>query len=477
VALGTPDPQAIVIFGASGDLARKKVLPALYELAREGLLPERHVILGYAFSDWNDDAFRDHAEQSVREFARAGFDEEVWKPFRDALGFVQGGFDDADGLARLAEGLRAADAHQGTGGGRLYYLATPPPFFGPIARGIGDVGQATPRSRIVIEKPFGHDLESARALTAELHHDFDEPQVFRIDHYLGKETVQNLVVFRFANALFERVWNRDAIDHVQLTVAEAYGVEGRAAYYEQAGATRDLVQNHMLQVLSFVTMEPPRSLEPEAFRDEKVQLLQTIRPIDPADVVRGQYLGYRDEPGVAPDSDTETFVAARVFIDNWRWDGVPFFLRHGKRLPTRATEVVVVFRDAPDYLFRGTTVASLPPDHLTIRIQPHEGMSLVFQAKVPGAGIHAKTVAMDFDYEEAFGAGPPEAYERLIHDAMVGDHTLFTRSDGVERSWEIVTPMLEHPAPLQTYEPDSWGPAAVQDLIAPRGWHLASDPV
>jgi glucose-6-phosphate 1-dehydrogenase len=476
VALAAPHPQAIVIFGASGDLARKKIIPALYELSREGLLPERHVIVGYAFSDWSDEAFRDHAEQSVREFARAGFDEDVWKPFRDSLGFVRGGFDDAEGLARLAERLRDDDEHHGTDGGRLYYLATPPAFFGPIARGIGEVGQATPRSRIVIEKPFGHDLKSARALTAEVHRDFGETQLFRIDHYLGKETVQNLVVFRFANALFERVWNRDAIDHVQLTVAEAYGVEGRAAYYEQAGATRDLLQNHMLQVLSFLTMEPPRSLAPEAFRDEKVKLLQTIRPIDPADVVRGQYRGYREEPGVAPDSDTETFVAAKLWIDNWRWEGVPFYLRHGKRLPTRATEIVVVFRDAPDYLFRETSMETLPPDHLTIRVQPHEGMSLAFQAKVPGAGIHARTVKMDFDYEQAFGTEPAEAYERLIHDAMVGDHTLFTRADGVERSWEIVTPMLEHPAPVQPYEQQSWGPAAAAELIAPRQWHLGGQP-
>ncbi|MBA3690696.1 MAG: glucose-6-phosphate dehydrogenase [Actinobacteria bacterium] len=475
MTLEAPAPQAIVIFGASGDLARKKILPALYELSREGLLPERHVIIGYALSDWDDETFRDHAEAGIREFARAGYDEDVWKSFRDSLGFVRGGFDDPESLGRLAERLRDADGRHGTDGGRLYYLATPPSFFGSIARGLSEAGQTSESSRIVIEKPFGHDLESAKALTEEVHRAFDERQLFRIDHYLGKETVQNLVVFRFANSLFERVWNRDAIDHVQLTVAETYGVEGRAAYYEAAGATRDLLQNHMLQVLSFLTMEPPRSLEAEAFRDEKVKLLKTVRPIDPADVQRGQYAGYRDEPGVAPDSDTETFVAAKVFIDNWRWEGVPFYLRHGKRLPQRATEIVVVFRDAPDYLFRDTAMASLTPDHLTIRVQPHEGMSLAFQAKVPGAGIRAQTVKMDFDYEAAFGTEPAEAYERLIHDAMVGDHTLFTRSDGVERSWEIVTPALEHPSPLQPYEPDTWGPSATDDLIAPRHWHLGGD--
>jgi glucose-6-phosphate 1-dehydrogenase len=472
VALEPPAPQAIVVFGASGDLARKKILPALYNLVREGLLPERRVIVGYALSDWDDDAFRTHAEASVREFSRTGFDEEVWKPFADSLSFVPGAFDDREAFEALAERLRDADDRYGMGDGRLYYLATPPGFFGTIARCLGEVGQATPGARVVIEKPFGRDLGSARALTGEIHEVFEESQIFRIDHYLGKETVQNIVVFRFGNALFERVWNRDAIDHVQLTVAETYGVEGRSAYYEGAGAIRDLLQNHMLQVLSFLTMEPPRSLSPEAFRDEKVKLLRTIPPIDPADVVRGQYEGYREEPGVDPRSATETFVAARLFVDNWRWQGVPMYLRHGKRLPTRATEIAVAFREAPDYLFREIGISHLPADHLTIRVQPGEGISLAFQAKLPGSGIEVQTVTMDFDYERSFKHEPAEAYERLLHDAMDGDHTLFTREDGVERSWEIVSPALEQPGPVHPYAPGTWGPAAADELISPRHWHL-----
>lgn len=472
MALGAPEPQAIAVFGASGDLARKKIIPALYNLAAQGLLPERHAIVGYALSGWDDDAFRAHAEASVREFSRTGFDQDVWKAFADALSFVSGGFDDSDGLGRLGARLEEIDARHGTEGGRLYYLATPPAFFGPIAEELGALGQATERSRIVVEKPFGESLESAGELTRRIHDVFDESQLFRIDHYLGKETVQNIVVLRFGNALFERVWNRDAIDHLQLTVSETYGVEGRAAYYDGAGAIRDLLQNHMLQVLSFVTMEPPRSLEPEAFRDEKVKLLRTIHAIDPAEIVRGQYDGYRDEPGVAPGSTTETFVAARLHIDNWRWSGVPVYLRHGKRLPRRATEVAIRFREAPSYLFEELGVGPLPADHLAIRIQPDEGISLAFQAKVPGPGYEVKTVRMDFAYETSFMHEPAEAYERLLHDAMDGDHTLFTREDGVERAWEIVTPALERPGEVHGYEPGTWGPAAADELIAPRRWHL-----
>jgi glucose-6-phosphate 1-dehydrogenase len=472
VALEPPEPQAIVVFGASGDLARKKILPALYNLGREGLLPQRSTIIGYAFSEWDDDAFRGHARACVEEFSRTPVDEGVWKSFADSMSFVSGGFDDPDAIRRLGEALDQADDRSGTEGGRLFYLATPPSFFAPIARLLGEAGQAGARSRIVFEKPFGHSLQSAQQLTADVQEVFDESRIFRIDHYLGKETVQNLVVFRFGNALWERVWNRDAIDHVQLTVAERYGVEGRSAYYEQAGAIRDLLQNHMLQVLSFVAMEPPRSLEPEAFRDEKVKLLKTIRPIDPADLIRGQYDGYRSEPGVDPKSTTETYVAARLWIDNWRWEGVPFYLRHGKRLPERTTEITVVFRGAPDYLFREVGLPDLEHDHLTIRIQPNEGISLAFQAKAPGPGYQVQPVRMDFDYDRSFMHAPAEAYERLIHDAMDGDHTLFTRSDGVERSWEIVEPALAEPGPVHPYAPDTWGPEAAERLIAPREWHL-----
>ncbi len=472
MALEPPSPQSIVVFGASGDLAKKKILPALYNLSRDGLLPERTAVVGYALSDWGDEAFRSHAREAVESFSRTSLDEGVWKPFADSLSFVAGGFDDPSGMARLAERLGHIDERVGTDGGRLYYLATPPAFFAPIARGLGAVGQATPRSRIVVEKPFGDSLESAKQLSRDVHEVFAESRVFRIDHYLGKETVQNLVVFRFGNAVWERVWNRDAIDHVQLTVAEQYGVEGRSAYYERAGAIRDLLQNHMLQVLSFLTMEPPRSLEPEAFLDEKVKLLKTIRPIAPADLVRGQYEGYRSEPGVDPSSATETYVAARLFIDNWRWEGVPFYLRHGKKMPRGATEITVVFRGAPDYLFKEIGLLDLEHDHITIRVQPDEGISLAFQAKVPGSGYDVQTVRMDFDYDRSFANAPAEAYERLIHDAMDGDHTLFTREDGVERSWEIIEPALEEPGPVHPYAPGSWGPAAADRLIAPNHWHL-----
>jgi glucose-6-phosphate 1-dehydrogenase len=473
VSLAAPRAQALVVFGASGDLARKKILPALYNLSVRGLLPERYTVIGFASSDWDDDHFRAHTRASVEEFSRTGLDEGAWKPFADSLTYVSGSFDDPAAMRALSDRLQEADRDHGCAGGRLYYLAVPPPAFLTIVRGLEAIGGSTPRARVVFEKPFGDSLESARELTRQVLPVFDESQIFRIDHYLGKETVQNLVVFRFANSLFERVWNRDAISHVQLTVAESIGVEGRAGYYERAGAIRDLLQNHMLQVLSFVAMEPPRSLDAEAFRDEKVKLLRQVRPLDPAEVVRGQYEGYRDEPGVDPSSQTETFVAGRLWIDNWRWEGVPFSLRHGKRLPERNTEITVSFHQAPTYLFAELGMRQMASDHLTIRVQPNEGISLAFQAKVPGPGYELRTVRMDFDYDESFPADKPaEAYERLLHDAMDGDHTLFTRADGVERSWEIVTPALEEPGPLHAYPPGSWGPPEADDLIAPHRWHL-----
>ncbi len=471
MALEPPAAQAIVIFGASGDLAQRKILPALYNLYRDGLLPERHAIVGYSRSDLGDDGFRAEARAAIQEHSRTPLDEEAWRHFAETLSYVSGGFDGPDGFARLAARLDQLDA-KGCDAGRLYYLATPPAFFAPIAEGVGAAGQATARGRIVIEKPFGRSLETARELSERLHAVFDESRIFRIDHYLGKETVQNIVVLRFGNSIFERLWNRDVIDHVQLTVAEEIGVEGRASYYETAGATRDLLQNHMLQVLTFLTMEPPRSLEPEALRDEKVKVLRAMRPIEPAETVRGQYEGYRAEPGVDPVSDTETFIAAKLHIDNWRWEDVPFYLRHGKMLPRRASEIDVVFRGAPDYLFGELGMPKLPADHLTIRIQPDEGISLAFQAKRPGPGYDLQTVRMDFDYDRSFMHEPAEAYERLLHDAMNGDHTLFTRADGVERAWEVVTPMLEHPGPLCGYASGTWGPTEAEALIAPRRWHL-----
>ncbi len=442
-------------------------------------------MFGYALADWDDDGFREHARHAVEEFSRTGLDEAVWKRFAPSLRFVPGKFEDGDALRSLAERLARADAEAGTAGGRLYYLAVPPSAFAVIVQGLGEVGPGDrERTRIVIEKPFGHDLASARELNNAVHGVFDETQVFRIDHYLGKETVQNLMVFRFGNSLWERVWNRDAIDHIQFTVAESIGVEGRGGYYEEAGALRDLVQNHMFQVLAFLSMEPPRSLDAEAIRDEKVKLMRAVHPLSSSDVVRGQYAtgtidgravpAYREEPNVAADSQTETFAAVKLHVDNWRWQGVPMFLRHGKRLPQRATEVSVVFRDAPSYLFEEEGIERLPPDHLTIRIQPDEGISLSFQAKEPGPGIELQEVEMDFGYGESFKTKPAEAYERLIHDAMVGDHTLFTREDGVERSWELVAEVLANPGPVHEYPAGTWGPAESDELIAPRHWHLGA---
>ncbi|MBI4728010.1 MAG: glucose-6-phosphate dehydrogenase [Acidobacteria bacterium] len=478
-----PPPQTIVIFGASGDLARRKVLPALWRLARGGHLPERYAIVGYARTGWGTDAFRAEAHRAVREAAAASFDEGAWREFEGSLSYVSGPYDEPGGFARLVEHLGGVENERSTGGRRLFYCATPPSAFPIIARRIGEAG-AQRGARIVVEKPFGRDLGSARDLETVLHEVFEESQVFRIDHYLGKESVQAILVFRFANSTFERLWHRDSIDHVQVTVAESLGVEGRGVFYEEAGAIRDMLQNHLLQVLAFLAMEPPRSLEPEAIRDEKVKLLRTIRPFDPAEVVRGQYTAgsagevpapaYRAEPGVAPASDVETFVAARARIDNWRWAGVPFFLRTGKRLARRATEIAVVFREVPAYLFEGQGVAPPVPNHLLIRIQPEEGISFAFQTKEPGPGFVPRVVDMDFSSRslEAEALGD---YERLLLDAMEGDHTLFIRRDEVERAWELAAPLLDCPAAMETYPAGSFGPAAADTLIAPRRWHLRAE--
>ena len=476
MTLQPPSPQAIVVFGASGDLTKKRILPALYNLAADGLLPSSYLVIGYSSSDWSDESFVAHARGSIEQHSRTPLDERVWDEFATHLRYVSGSFEDPEGMKRLGAALEDADRNHGCATSRLFYLAVPPGAFPVIVEALGAANLNSEGARLVVEKPFGDSLETARSLSQTIYRVFTEEQVFRIDHYLGKETVQNLVVFRFANSVWERVWNRDAVDSVQLTVAESIGVEGRAGYYEHAGATRDLLQNHMLQVLAFLTMEPPRSLEAEAFRDEKVKLLRAIRPIDPADVVRGQYDGYRQEEGVEATSEVETFVAARLWIDNWRWDGVPFYLRHGKKLPVRNTEITVMFRQAPDYLFRELELEHIPSNHLSIRVQPDEGISLAFQAKDPGPGYELQTVRMDFDYDRSFDHAPAEAYERLLHDAMDGDHTLFNRADSVERAWEIVTPMLEHPPPLSQYAPDSWGPSGSEALIEPHHWHLRTRP-
>ena len=470
MSLESPEDLDIIIVGATGDLARRKLLPALYNLFLRDLLPPQGKIIGYARSQRSDDEFRAAAAAAVREFSRTGFDETAWESFAERLTYVCA---EPDGLAEVER--RSAQPT------RLVYLATPPSSFAATVRALGQHGLAK-GTRLIIEKPFGRDLSSARALDATLHEVFEESQIFRIDHYLGKETVQNILVFRFGNSLFERVWNRDAIDHIEITVAESIGIEGRGAFYEEAGALRDIIQNHVFQVLSLLTMEPPSSFRPEAIRDEKVKLFESMQPLDPANVVRGQYVrgrvdgeevpGYLEEEGVSPDSSTATFVALRLFIDNWRWSGVPVFLRTGKRLPRRATEVIIAFREVPIRFFEGTGVGELRPNHLTISIQPDEEITFAFLAKVPGPEIKVKPVHMSFSFGESFMAQPAEAYERLLHDAMDGDHTLFARGDGVERAWTVVQPVLDAMPPPSSYTAGTWGPPAADALIAPRQWHL-----
>lgn len=464
-----PD-QDIIIIGATGDLARRKLLPALYNLHLGGQLPRRGKIIGYARSPNDDEGFRRIAEEAVKEFSRNPWKKQAWQSFAPRLQYVTGTIVGMDGCGALS-------AHDR----RLIYLAIPPSAFIETVKAIGAAGLAR-GTRVVVEKPFGTDLASSRKLTAALRQHFDESQVYRIDHYLGKETVQNTVVFRFGNSVLERIWNRDAIDHVQFTVAETIGVEGRGGFYEETGALRDILENHVFQVLSLLTMEPPASLDPEAVRDEKSKLFNAMRPIRPEDVVRGQYTsgrmgretvpGYREEPDVAKDSKTETYAAVRLFIDNWRWAGVPFYLRTGKRLVRRTSEVAVVFREAPVRLFAGTNVDRLKPNLMNISIQPEESITFQFLAKVPGPEIDVQPVEMEFCYDEAFKVQPAEAYERLLHDAMEGDPTLFARSDGVDRTWEVVQPVLDAMPPIYQYKAGTWGPKQADALISPRLWHL-----
>lgn len=479
VALASPPPQTLVVFGASGDLARRKLLPALYDLAYEGLLPERWAIVGSGTSDVGDADFRERARAGVEEFARHRLDEGRWQAFARGLSYVAAPLDDPDAFGILRERLVALDAELDAEGRRLFYCATPPSAFPTIARRIGEARLGA-NTRIVLEKPIGHDLTSARGLSRIVREVFDEPRVFRIDHYVGKEAVQNILVFRFANTMVERAWCGEAVDHVQITVAESAGIAGRGRYYEEAGALRDMVQNHLLQVLAFVAMEPPDSLDPEDIRDRKAELLTAVRPFSADELVRGQYAagvvegnevpGYGAEDRVAPDSTVETFAAMRVWIDNPRWTGVPFFLRTGKRLPHRATEVAIILREPERRLFDNAVLARLPPHHLALRIQPDEGISLVFRAKEPGPGMALDAVPMDFAYGGSFRTRSAEAYERLLHDAMAGDQTLFLREDAIERSWEIVAPVLATSGAVHPYAAGTWGPRAADDLIAPRAW-------
>ena len=483
------DPCTIVIFGATGDLTRRKLVPALYNLRREGLLNANTTILGFARRDWSDDYFRTLLFDEGNKHSRTHITSPTWDGFSQRIHYIRSTFEAAEGYQELARRLDAIDEAQGTRGNRLFYLATPPESYEDIINQLGAAGLAqSPGSgwtRIIVEKPFGHDLASALHLNHVLHEVFSEHQIYRIDHYLGKETVQNLLVFRFANGLFEPLWNRRYIDHVQITVAESIGVEGRGGYYEQAGAIRDMVQNHMMHLLSLTAMEPPvGGASADAVRDEKVKVLRAVRPIAPHDVnqytVRGRYTAgpgtapaYLDETGVTPDSTTETYVAMRFEIESWRWAGVPFYLRTGKRMPVRASEISVTFRRAPLMLFQDGPKSRATPNELAIRIQPNEGIALRFNGKVPGQAGDIRPVTMNFSYVDEFGSESPEAYERLLLDALTGDSTLFTRSDEVETSWSLINPIIEGwqmlGSPIHEYVGGSWGPDASHEFIGASG--------
>ncbi len=462
-----------MIFGASGDLTRRKLLPAFFHLYLEGLLPERFAIVGYARTVFTDEGFREMAHDAMLEHGRHAPAGEVWADFAKHLRYVPGEFSDRGAMDHIVEELAEVDDAHGTEGNRFFYAATPEAAYPDIVERIGESGLA-PGSRIVFEKPFGHDLQSAQHLNAVIHEVFQESQVFRIDHYLGKETVQNILAFRFANGLFEPVWNRRYLDHVQITAAESIGIAGRGAFYEQTGAIRDLISTHLFQMMTFLAMEPPVSFDPNRLRDETVKVLRSTNLCDPRRVVRGQYEGYRSEEGVSDGSTVETFAAMEIEIDNWRWAGVPFYLRTGKRLAAKATEITLKFRKVPFNVFRGSDMDLPKRDHLTIRIQPDEGMTLALNAKRPGPGLELGRVTMDFDYDREFPTQRlSDAYETLLLGAMEGDHTLFLREDDVERAWELLQPVLDLPGSPEPYAPGSWGPASAEALIAPRRWHVS----
>ena len=472
-----PEDQVIVLFGATGDLARRKLLPGMFHLAREGLMPRRFRIVGVARHDIGEDGFREMAREAVEASGRRPPDVETLDRFAECLRFVGVG----DGIAPLAAAIERAREDLGDEANVLYYLSLPPRATGSTVRALGELGLGD-GARAITEKPFGLDLDSARELNSCLLSVFDEEQIFRIDHYIGREAVQNLLALRFANGMFEPVWNRNHIDHVQIDVPETLSIEMRAGFYEQTGAFRDMVVTHLFQVLSFVAMEPPVSLEAKALTTEREKVFGSMAPLDPAAVVRGQYDGYRDEQGVAADSDTETFVALRAFVDNWRWDGVPFYLRTGKRLAENRHLLTVAFRQPPRRMFPldcEQVAESFGHDHLTFELGDPGSISASFLAKVPGPTMHLGEAHMRFDYADTFGGSERalDAYERLIHDVMLGDRTLFTTSEGIERLWGVSAPLLESPPPACPYLPGSWGPAEIDELIAPRRWHLPTDHV
>ena len=487
----TADPCAVVIFGASGDLTKRKLVPALYRLTQERLLPAEFAIIGFARSPMSHEDFRAKMKDAIVTYSEAKrVDEAVWESFAKGIFYVSGDVNNPESYRQIRETLDQVDRERGTAGNRVFYLSTSPSLYAEAIQQLGAADLAKPKgkgwTRIIIEKPFGHDLASAKALNEQVAQVFDEEQVYRIDHYLGKETVQNLMVFRFANGIFEPIWNRRYVDHVQITNAETLGVESRGGYYDTTGVLRDMIQNHVFQVMSLVAMEPPINLGANAVRDEKIKVMQAVRPIPPDKVkefaVRGQYVagavagkpvpGYREEKDVAPNSQTDTFAAVKLYFDNWRWADVPFYLRSGKRLPKRVTEIAITFRKAPLHLFKSAQ-QELEPNVLVVRVQPDEGITLRIGAKVPGQATRIRWVNMDFRYGASFGVASPEAYERLLLDCVLGDSTLYARRDMTERGWEIVMPILETWATakeeIPKYEAGTWGPAEADELIEGDG--------
>ncbi|HVZ70717.1 MAG TPA: glucose-6-phosphate dehydrogenase [Rhizomicrobium sp.] len=487
-----PPPAAIVIFGANGDLTRRSIVPALYNLAKAGLLPERFALLGVDHNERSVEEWRERLHEFLGQTLQKSkvpseIEDRFWKPISESLSYVTGDFLDAGTYGKIEERLAALDKEKDLGGNVLFYLAVADRFFGPIVDELGKAGLVKEERgyrRVVIEKPFGHDLQSARSLNARILKWLREEQIYRIDHFLGKETVQNIMALRFANGLFEPIWNRDRIDHVQITVAETFGMEGRGRFYEQTGALRDMVPNHLFQLIAMTAMEPPVSFDAEAIRAKKAEVFRAVHPVTLSDVVRGQYdsgtignteaVAYRQEPNVDPHSNVETFVAMRLMIDNWRWAGVPFYLRTGKRLTKRSTEIAIRFKHAPHSLFRETPVEELDADWLILHIQPEESIKLRFNAKRPGQTMELESVAMDFRYTDWFHQAPAVGYETLLYDCLVGDATLFQRADQVESAWAVVEPVLRGwdntpPRHFPNYSAGSAGPAAANELLARDG--------
>lgn len=482
-------PSGLIIFGVTGDLSRKKLMPAVYDLANRGLLPPGFALVGFARRDWEDQDFMEVVHDAVRDYARTPFREEVWQQLAQGIRFVPGEFGDDEAFMRLGETIAELDRDRGTMGNHAFYLSIPPKAFPQVTAQLKQSGLAEQKDgqwrRVVIEKPFGSNLETARELNTVVESVFPPDAVFRIDHYLGKETVQNIMALRFANQLFEPIWNANYVDHVQITMAEDIGVGGRAGYYDGIGAARDVIQNHLLQLMALTAMEEPNSFDAADLRAEKEKVLAAVRlPEDLATgTARGQYAGgwqggekvcgFLDEEGMNPESTTETYAAVKLHINTRRWAGVPFYLRSGKRLGRRVTEIAVVFKRAPQYLFAESQTAELGENALVIRVQPDEGVTIRFGSKVPGAGMQVRDVTMDFGYGHAFTEASPEAYERLILDVLLGDPPLFPRHEEVELSWKILDPIEEfwsqHGGPLEQYEPGSWGPESADELLARDG--------